>query len=532
MPLARLTTAFLTIALLAAAVPLAAAPLIPEANPDSALSWALAQIEGAPLGLADAVSSAIQHSTEAREAEAALRSARAARRREAGAFDPELFVETERRGEDSPTASPFAGADVLKTEETETSGGARIKLPLGTELEASIETTRRETNSVFATLNPQIDTSGKIEVRQPVLKGFGPATRSPLTSAERDLEAAEARYQEALLAVHARTEQTYWDLYAAERDLAVQRLIRDRARSVLEQATLRAEAGVVGPIQVANARVFLAEQEQALLDRQERLDQVSDQVATLIGRRPGEGRVRFRPSDEPPRDFPIESQDSLVTQAFEHNRQLRAAERNLASLRAQARGARWDALPQLDVFGSLGGNGLSGTGREVIFGGDTLRTNINGGFDQTWAQVRDRDFPTWSAGMTLTFPIGLRAGRGERDRLRAEVERASQQVEAVRRSLEERVRASHRELVHAAQRLPLALDGVDASFEQVRIGVLEYNAGRVSAFELVRLGADVATAQQRYSQALVRTAKAAAELKRLTSGEYTPPISDSGETPR
>lgn len=503
-----------------------------EMAPDSALAVALAEIKGTPVTLADAVELALRHATEAREAEAALRSARGSRRREAGAFDPELFAETERRGEDQPTATPFAGADVLETDETTTTGGARIRLPLGTELAASIEAIRLETNSAFAILNPEYDTSGKIDIRQPVLKGFGPAARSSLTAAEREVEAAEARYEDAQLSVRARTEQTYWDLYAAERDLAVLRLVRDRAQALLVQARLRVEAGLRGPIEVANARVFLAEQEQAVLDGEEELDEVSDDLASLIGRRPEGGQSRFHPTNEPPRDFAVESQDSLVARALERNRGLRFVERGVESLRARARGARWDALPSLDLFGSLGGNGLSGRGREVIFGADTLRTNINGGFGQTWAQLRDREFPTWSAGLSVTVPIGFRSGRGERDRLRAEVARAEQQLIAFQRGLEEEVRAAHRELAHASQRLPVATDGVDASFEQVRIGLLEYNAGRVTAFELVRLGADLAAAQQRYSQALVRTAKAAAELRRLTSGEYPPTPSVPGESPR
>jgi outer membrane protein TolC len=61
---------------------------------------------------------------------------------------------------------------------------------------------------------------------------------------------------------------------------------------------------------------------------------------------------------------------------------------------------------------------------------------------------------------------------------------------------------------------------VDASLEQVRIGLIEYRNGRTTAFELVRLGADLAAAQQRYSQALVRGAKAAARLRHLTYGAY------------
>ena len=50
--------------------------------------------------------------------------------------------------------------------------------------------------------------------------------------------------------------------------------------------------------------------------------------------------------------------------------------------------------------------------------------------------------------------------------------------------------------------------------------MLEYESGRTSAFELVRLGGDLAAAQQRYSRALVRTARAAAVLRVLTGGAY------------
>jgi outer membrane protein TolC len=111
--------------------------------------------------------------------------------------------------------------------------------------------------------------------------------------------------------------------------------------------------------------------------------------------------------------------------------------------------------------------------------------------------------------------LGLRPGRGERERRLGEVESARARVDAVRRSVEEQVRARRRELEHGAKRLELARTGVEAALEQARIGEIEYQNGRNTAFELVRLSGDVAAAQQRYSEALVRTAKAAAELRRL-----------------
>ncbi|HLG94188.1 MAG TPA: TolC family protein [candidate division Zixibacteria bacterium] len=488
-----------------------AAPELLETNPDSALALTLAQFEGSYLSLEEAKSEAMKHATSVQEAKAALKVAGGTHRREKGAFDPELFAEGEKSRFRQPVAFavPQVGSFSFVQEDERLSGsaGLRLKFPLGTQVEASLNTIRLESNSPNLLLKPQYTNFGKLEITQPILSGFGPGAASNLSSARRGLEAARARYADAVLSLTARVEQTYWDLYAAERDLAVQILIRDRAAAFLKETELKAAVGRVGPNQVANAKVFLAEQEQAVLDREENLDKISDQLATLLGQR--SASIRYRPSDQPPGDFPVEDPDSLVTRALASNRNLKVAEKNWAAARSLAKGAGWNALPKLDLYGTLGANGLSGT--------DTLGGPFDGNADKAWTQVFQRDYPTWNVGFRFSLPIGLRSGLGERQRLNGEAERAYQQYVAARRGLEEDVRAGYRELLHAQKRLEAARTGVEASAEQVRIGMLEYQVGRTTAFELVRLSADLATAQQRYSQALVRAAKAASELKKLTS---------------
>lgn len=499
-------------------------------NPDSALIIALSQIEGAPLTLSEAVTAALDRATDVREARGAMLAARGAMRAEKGAFDPELFAEISRTEEDAPTSSPFSGASVLETKALAASTGARVTLPFGTELSASLQTAKFETNSAFAALNPQYDAAGALEFRQPLLKGFGPGTWGERSASVRAYEAARARYDDQVQRTRSDVEQAYWDLYAAERDLAVQRVIRDQAASFLDQAQKRGQAGIVGPSVVANARVFLSEQEQALLDREELYDARSDRLGSLMGRRPSSGIGRYKPVDTPPRDFSVETEDEAVARALERNHALAAADRDVASARARAQSARWNSYPQLDLFGSIGGVGLSGAGRDVVFGADTLRTAISGGRGDAVSQALDRDYPTWTIGARVTVPLGFRAGRGEHQRTKGELEQAEQRLLAERRSLEERVRAAHRELVHSVRRLEAATEGVDASLEQARVGLLEYGYGRTTSFDLVRLGADVASAQQRYSQALVRTAKAVAQLRWLTSSHDLGGTTPTGKT--
>jgi outer membrane protein TolC len=121
----------------------------------------------------------------------------------------------------------------------------------------------------------------------------------------------------------------------------------------------------------------------------------------------------------------------------------------------------------------------------------------------------------------VNIPIGFRSGLGEKDRADAGVLAAEQRYIERSRLLTDDVRATYRELANGSTRLRAARDGVDAAQEQIRIGLIEFHNGRLTAFELVRLGDDFALAQQQYSSALVRTAKAAAQLRRLTSGNFT-----------
>lgn len=485
-------------------------------NPDSMMAETLREIAGEPLVLSEALERALDQSTDARAAEQVFLAAAGTVQREKGVFDPELFAAVQRTSDEQPTTSPFSGAPVLETETTNAAGGARMQLPFGTELEASIATDRLETNSAFAALNPEDAATSAFRIRQPLLAGFGPGTRGPLTAAERRLEAARARRDEARFAVRSDVESTYWELYAAERDLAVQRLIVERAASILEEAQLRFEAGLVGPNQVANAQVFHAEQQLTELDRGEALDQVSDRLASLIGQRPA--TRRFHAADSPPAQFQAREDDELVALAMEHNPGLIAIRFDSESVHAEESAASWNALPSLDLVGSLGGHGLGGTPREVIFGADTTLTTVDGSVSDAIGEAIGRDYPTWSFGVELTLPLFLREGRGERNRLRAEARRSEELVRDLEQQVEESVRARAQELRNGTRRLELAREGMTAALEQVRIGVIEFQNGRTTAFELVRLGADLATSQERFSDALVRTASAAAELRALTGG--------------
>ena len=515
----KIATLSLLLVLAAGSIDQVSAQIRP-ANPDSVLQSTLDRLEGTRLFLKDAVAYALKNATSVRTVEASYLAAKGSVRREKGTFDPQLFFSLNHYDNELPTASFFAGASVLNTTQTVGSAGLRMNLPIGTTLEASLHTVRSETNSDFAFLNPEYDAVGNLTLRQSLLGGFRASARKALGQAEQERDATKARYDQEVLAVGVRVEQAYWDLYAAERDYAVQMLVRDRAEAFLEETELKAKVGLIGPDQVANAKTFLAEQKIFLLDREELMDKLSDEFASLVGRRPETGDRRFVTTSDPPATFPMEDADELVRLAIEKSLDLRATTAEIAAARVLSNAARWEALPSVDLVASLGGNGLAGTARDVVFGSDTLRTAVGGRLGDAASQAIEGEYPAWSVGVEVNIPLFLRSGRGEKDRLNTEVAIAEQRRIQQVRSLEDRVRTSHRELSNGQSRLEAVTEGVLAARDQVRIGLIQFENGRSTAFELVRLAADFAVAEQRYSQALVRAAKAAAELKQLTSGAY------------
>jgi outer membrane protein TolC len=488
-------------------------------NPDSAL-----QNIGEELTLSQAQEYAEKNSTSFKLAEATYLASLGTLRRERGNFDPLFFLNLNYNDQKVPAASFFSGASVLSTQNFNASTGFRLNLPIGTKLELSINSSRLKTNSQFAFLNPEYDAFGSISIRQPLLAGFIASARKNLKQAELSNESAKALYDQELLTLRTSVENSYWTLYTAKRDYAVQKLTLERAEAFLKEAQLREKAGLVGPNQVANAKTFWAEQKLLLLDREEQLDTQSDQFSVLIGKRPDSGYTRFIVIDNPPDDFPSASIDDLVEYTLENNLDLKAAKKQVEITEALIDAANWELLPQVDLVGSITSNALGGTSQPVIFGGDTLRSTNSGGFGDVLSEIFKRKYPGWSIGVEVTIPIGLRSGLGERDRLEAVSLSAKQNYNELSRVLEQKVRTSYRQLIHGNERLKASREGVEAAQEQVRIGMIEFKNGRLSAFEIVRLGEDFAVAQQRYSEALVKIVKAASDLKQLTSGYY--PVSE------
>jgi outer membrane protein TolC len=510
----RNTRAVLSIAIVAALWgPRAEAQAPALAEPDT--SYLAGEIEGQTLGLTldQAHRLSVANSPLTRGALGALRSAKGSQMIVAGDFDPVLVAANEQISVDSPVSSPFAGSELRERLVT---GGVSWLSPIGTNISVSMVQDKVETNAPFTTLPRERRAGARVNFVQPLLKGFGPAaTRGELRARDREVEAAERRYESAELLLSADVEASYWTLYAIERDVAARRRQRQSAAVFLRDQMLRGRAGVAGPAAVAAARTFLADQEAILLESRLAVRTASDRLAQAIGISPG-ANARLHAADEPTPPPALEPLDDVMHRAMTVNTELRAAEQDTAAAIHRLKAAAWNAWPSIEAYGGYGGQGLAGTSQQIVFGGDTLGSTVDTGFDHAWDQVWGDDYPEWNFGVRLIMPIPWRSDRGEHERARGEYERAREALRGRRLALETDVRTAYREAETAQATLTALRELLSATQEQARIGRLEYQTGRATAYDIVDLEAQVAGAQLRMSQAMVRVARSRAELRRLT----------------
>jgi outer membrane protein TolC len=496
---------------------LAASAMAQESVGEPDTTYLGGEVESRRLGLTleQAKTLGATHSPASRSAMGAYRAARGARMVQAGDLDPVLFGESQRISTDSPVTSPFAGSS---SRQRLLSGGLSWRSPIGTDINIGLQQTQTESNAPFSTLPRERRAHGRVEFVQPLLAGFGmAAARGELRAADRELEAARLQLAAATRDVDAEVETAYWQLYAAERNLDVQRLQRQRAAVFLRQQNLRGRAGAVGPGPVAIARTFLADQEAVLLDTRILVQAASNRLAEAVGLT-AESLAVYHALDAPPAPAPVEPLGILLARAIDANPELLASQETVGAAEARYRRAARNAWPTVEAFGGYGGSGLAGTGRQIVFGGDTLGTTFDTQFDDAWEQVFGDDYPDWNFGVRIAVPLfAWRGERGERERQLGNLERARADLQARSLALESRVRAAHLESALSQRQLDAMRELVSAAQEQARIVRLEYQAGRSTAYEVVNLEADLARAQFRESEVLVRVARANTELKRLTT---------------
>jgi outer membrane protein TolC len=302
------------------------------------------------------------------------------------------------------------------------------------------------------------------ELRQPILRGFGPnPTYYDLRNSRRSREGRERAYERARQQVAVDVTRAFYDVIEqrALRDVARQSLRRSQSLQSASEARLR--VGLVSKLDVFRAQLQAAQAQDAMVRAQAALEDAVERFRFLLGRPPGdllEPAAVSLPEELPDEVEPLEV---LLARAREHRLDLMETRDSVEDARRSSTLARQNLLPQLDLRVGLAGRGLGPT-----YGG-------------AWSAA-DRQL---TFGLQTSFPLERTADRADRALAEIQVQASTRNLRQREHAVEAEVRRGVRELAQIRKSVELQKTAVDVAEQQHRLATLRYQRGLASNFDVV-----------------------------------------------
>ncbi|HEX4912849.1 MAG TPA: TolC family protein [Vicinamibacterales bacterium] len=469
-----------------------------------------------------------------------------------GAYDLNLTSNSFAEHNVSPVASIIGGgANGQLTQNTVTANaGARGLTPWGGgSFQVDFSSTRFDSENQFVTLNPQFPTSFRASYAQPLGRGLTfDAPRRQIEIARRTETLSLAGFRERALDVVTRVEQAYWNLAFALRNYDTQQQALTQARSQVESNRRMADAGVLAPIAVVEARTQAATFEQAVYAAQDAVTRTENALKELI--LPDRSSPLWSRALQPvtPAEPPSgeREEDATVRQALANRPEILRQETAAAIADIEVRYFKDQTRPQLDLVGTYAVSGLAGrvisAGPNPITAGTlVLQDRINelsglaglpalpppatgtgvqdflvGGYGQSVSNLFEGNFPTARIDLRLQLPLrnrtaeaNLGLARLQQQEVRAERVRVEQAIEAEVRDALQTVRSTRGRLAAAAEARASAQEQYESEQRQ-------FEAGTSTVFLVLQRQTALVTAQAREIQAETDLQSALAFLRNAT----------------
>jgi outer membrane protein len=261
-------------------------------------------------------------------------------------------------------------------------------------------------------------------------------------------------------------------------NVEVARRSRDLAGQLLRDNMRRAEIGVMSPLDITTARAEVAAREEAVIvaerevrDNENFLKQlVTNDIESLLGI-----RVSIQPAPVPLAFVP--KVEEGLERAFELRPDYRQALLDLERRKINIAFARNQALPQVDLTGSLRLLGVS--------------DDVAHSFDRAFR----RDRSDWAAGAVISIPIPNRQRIGDLTAILLERAQAVVNLKLLEQDIVVQVDNAAGQIVTTKQRIASTREASRLAAESLEAGEERLRAGTGTTFEVLELQKNLAEAE-------------------------------------
>jgi outer membrane protein len=422
-----------------------------------------------------------------------------------------------------PTSQTQLGAAGI-TPSTQTltyNGGIAQSIPWGGgAVTASFTNFKRSTTINNSTFNPLFQSNWNFAYVQPLLRNFRiDSTRQQLQVTKLNRDVSDVQLRATITNTLSNVRNAYWDYVFAIQAVEVAQKSLDLASKLVQDNQTRVEIGTMAPIDVVQAQSEQATRRQALVTAQatRRTAELTLKRLIVAGTSDPNWNATIDPVDRP--DFQPQAIDieAAVRRALSERTDIEIAKKTVAQNDVTLKLLVDQMKPQVDLQASYGLQGLGGTQfvrRSGVLGA-APEDVIPGGIGDTFNTLFRNAYPTWSAQLVMSYPLGVSVQKANAARGRVQLS----QVQAQLRQVELQVAT---DVTNAALTAQSAAEAVQASqaareFAQKKLEAEQskFEVGMSTNYFVVQAQRDLSDAENSELRAILTHRKSLVELERL-----------------
>lgn len=390
----------------------------------------------------------------------------------------------------------------------------------GGSVAVTLNNNKQSTTSLTALFNPAYNTNWSAQYTQPLLRNFKiDNTRQQLVITKLNQDISETQLQATIINTVSNVRNAYWDLVFGVQSVEVARRSVDLADQLVRDNQTRVEIGTMAPIDVVQAQSQAATQRQNLAQAEgtRRTNELALKRLLVAGTSDPNWNATLVPTDRP--EFVPQSVDlqAVVRRALENRTDLQIAKKNLTVNDVTMKFLVNQTLPQADLvarYGLVGQGGVqyitSGSGINRVVTGE-----IPGGYTDALSSLFNRNYPTWSVQLNVSYPIGTSAQEASAARARVQVSQVAAQVKQLELQVATDVTNAATNVQNNVERVQAAQAARAFSERTLEAEQSKFEVGMSTNYFVVQVQRDLATAQNNELQAVLAYRKSLVELERL-----------------
>ena len=427
-------------------------------------------------------------------------------------WSPQISSTLSRQSQTQAVTSSIAGgATTIVDDRFRTAVNLAQTLPWGGSYSAGWNSARSTTTNLFSTLSPQLFSNLNLQYTQPLLRNLSvDSIRQQVAVSRNARDLSDIQLDAVIVQTMRNVKNAYWDLTYAINNLRAQEESLKLSNQSLRDNQRRVEIGTMAPIDIVQAQAEVASNEERVIVAEAAIRRAQDNLRVLIldPAAPDFWTTTFEPTDAAPFSEQAVDMDAAVRTALDRRSDLRQARNSIARSDIDIRYLRNQILPDVNaqatyISTGVGGVQLSPLSPNDVLAGNVSRQVVNDrGFGTVLGDIFERDFPDWTIGVQIVYPLASSTSHANLARARLEYQQAQAQLQNMEMLIATQVRESARNVQTNQKRVESARASRELQERKLEAEEKKLAAGMSSSFFVFQAQRDLALARTAEIQAI------------------------------